>query len=154
MKVRECFVSNSSSSSFLIIGREIDISKVTNNMIKKRQIIAMGDDLDEGQDVFQIRSAEELAFLKALKDVEGSFSIIDACVYGSDDGDGEIDVKNLPKDGKLKYHMGMRDDHSSGNINTLKERYDEYGEVSKAMQKYLRGKKIDKIEKENMINKK
>ena len=135
------------SNSFLIIGKEIDICKVTSRMIKDKQIFAMGDDLTDGQEVFRIRTVEELAFLKSLSKIENKgFVFLDTCLFG-DVYEGEIDVKNLPKSGKVQYFTGLRDCTSSGDLETLTKRYDPYGEVTKGMQKYLRSKKINKIEK-------
>jgi hypothetical protein len=121
-------------------------------MINKKKIIALGKHLDEGQDVFQISTVEDLAFLKALNKIEyeNTFMFMDAFVFGDGDyGGGEIDAEKLPKSGKLKYLVGMRDYNSSDNMSLLKERYDEYGDISNEMQKYLRSKKIKKIENEN-----
>lgn len=149
MKIREGFVSNSSSSSFIILGKSINISDVNLKMIKEREIMAIGDDLSEGMDVFKIRSEEQLAFLKALNKIgESPFIIVDSCAYNDIDGfNGNIQIKNIPEDGKLEYYRGESDFSSSYNVDLLIERYDDYGKVEQEMQKFLRGKKINKIEK-------
>ena len=57
MKVRQGFISNSSSTSFLIIGREIEIKNVSPKMIKEKKIIGMSEDIiEEGLDVFRVKT--------------------------------------------------------------------------------------------------
>ena len=152
MKIRNGFVSNSSSSSFLILGNNIDILDVTSSMIKEKQIYFLGKYLNEGRDIFQIKKIEELAFLKALSKECSDIFFIDAFAIGHSDFEGEINVDKLPKTGKVKYYNTDRDYNSSDSLSDLKERYDNYGKISVAMQVYLRATKIRKIEKSIITN--
>ena len=150
MKVRQGFISNSSSTSFLIIGREIEIKNVSPKMIKEKKIIGMSEDIiEEGLDVFRVKTVEELAFLKSMCDKYGKyFTFFDAFAFELDEfGTGDIDFTNPPKNVILKYYTGLRDHKYSRNLEELKKRYDEFDEFDFGMQKYLRAKKINKIEK-------
>jgi hypothetical protein len=148
MKIRNGFVSNSSSSSFIIIGNELDIRDVTSKMINEKEIIAMGGDVYEGEDVFQITTIEELAFLKALSNLgyDAAFTIVDSLVFQQENCSGSIDVEKLPKTGRVNYYTGSVDYSASDSVETLKERYDKDGKVSKVMERYLRAIKIKKLE--------
>ena len=154
MKIRVGFVSNSSSSSFLVIGKNIAASKVTTKMLIEKQIVAIGGEVIEGLDVFEVKSIEEMAFLKALANLESehAFTIVDACVFGREEYEGEIEVKNLPRSGKVSYYTGWMDYSSSQDVSTLKERYDSDGKVSRVMQRYLRAKKIKKLNINQLLN--
>ena len=156
MKIRVGFVSNSSSSSFLIFGQDIEIKNVTLKMIKEKDIYVVGTDLNEGMDVFKIKSIEMLAFMKAIVKVkeEHDFQFIEAFILNNnEDREGEIDVEKLPKSGKVKYYNYDMDYSSSSDVSDLRYRYDEYndGKVEREMQKYLREKKLKKIEKNNEL---
>jgi len=151
MKIRVGFVSNSSSSSFVILGREIDIMTITPKIFKEKSIMVLGEDLGDGQDVFQIKTIEELAFLKALQKIESAdeLTFIESYVFSEDEDYAEFDVSKLPKKGKVKCFNGWMDYNSSDSLKLLKERYDEFGKTENVMQRYLRSTKLDKIEKNN-----
>jgi hypothetical protein len=153
MKIRAGFVSNSSSSSFMIVGKKLSYDEITMEMIENKKLIALGPEIVEGSDVFQIKTIEQFAFLKALDnlyhgDDRKTFQILEVFAYGGEDDESvEFDAAILPTDGKLHAYNGYADYGASGDLSELKNRYDEYGEVTKVMQRYLRAKKINKINK-------
>jgi len=154
MKIRNGFVSNSSSSSFVIFGNNINIEDATNDMIGVKNLYFLGDWLNEGQDVLKINTIEELAFIKSLyklKNTDDEFVLVNSYVFSEDDSDEEFDLSILPKTGNAKIFSGNRDYNSAYDIGTLKNRYDKNGDVSKDMIKYLRSTKINDIEKINKI---
>lgn len=100
MKIRQGFVSNSSSSSFIVFGRNIDIKDITPSIIKEKEIICLGKELSDGQDIFYIENIDMLAFLKALnelgRDIEYDMEFIEVySVGGFDEYSGELDLTNL-----------------------------------------------------------
>lgn len=149
MKIRSGFVSNSSSSSFVILGKFIDIDNISFDTIKTNDIYVLGHYLSEGQDIFKIKNEEELAFFKAYYKLNCNsnydFEFINAVVY-TDEDTNEIDLSEIPKVGKVNIISGDKDYNSSNDINDIKYRYDESGDISREIIKIIRAEKIDKIE--------
>jgi len=150
MKIRNGFVSNSSSSSFVILGNIINIHDISPEMILEKNIYVIGGYLNEGQDVFKIENAEMLAFLYAYQEIGHgeSFEFIDTIKYVDCEAEySELDLSSLPKTGVVKIISGDSDYRSSTNINDLQHNYDSDGVLSVAMTKYMRKEKVKKIEK-------
>lgn len=151
MKIRQGFVSNSSSSSFIVFGRNIDIKDITPSIIKEKEIICLGKELSEGQDIFYIKNIDMLAFLKALnelgRDIEYDMEFIEVySVGGFDEYSGELDLTNLTTK-KIQYFNIDKDYSSSRDLSDIKERYDENNEADNIAKKYLRSIKIKEIQK-------
>lgn len=151
MKIRQGFVSNSSSSSFIVFGRNIDIKDITPSIIKEKEIICLGKELSEGQDIFYIENIDMLAFLKALnelgRDIEYDMEFIEVySVGGFDEYSDELDLTNLTTK-KIQYFNIDKDYSSSRDLSDIKGRYDENNEADNIAKKYLRSIKIKEIQK-------
>jgi len=151
MKIRQGFVSNSSSSSFIVFGRNIDIKDITPSIIKEKEIICLGKELSDGQDVFYIENIDMLAFLKALnelgRDIEYDMEFIEVySVGGFDEYSGELDLTNLTTK-KIQYFNIDKDYSSSRDLSDIKGRYDDNNEAESIAKKYLRSIKINEIQK-------
>ena len=116
MKTRQGFVSNSSSSSFVIFGKDTDLWDITNP--KEENIWVIGGILGEGWDVFPLT----MEMLMELRNVEGKLNLVKAykTMY-SEIGD-YCEVENdLPP--KFTVYALEKDQHSTYDIDLFIERY-------------------------------
>lgn len=114
MKIRSGFVSNSSSSSFIIIGKKLKSYDEALEVCKTHEVYAIGEYLSEGADVFECT----LEILKYLADNNYDFPLYrcDKFIY---DG-GEVSVR---LNGEYDIVSGILDNSSSCNLDEVMERY-------------------------------
>lgn len=141
MKIRVDFVTNSSSSSFVIVGREVKISEIDLN--DNNTYYCAGMELGDGQDIFEM-DEELLSYLTSeivaskisdfgndpyasILNFYKSYLIYN---YGSDwdsDDDTGLTVRQLsskiPPDEKFNILHFEKDNHSTDGIEDLKRRY-------------------------------
>jgi len=117
MKTRNGFVSNSSSSSFVILGVEVKLNDIDVQDLKSKEyeyVAESGMQGESGPIFVEIKNKKMLDLLKRAHD--GEFDNLDNNVHAykayycsfSEGGDGEtIDISNFPK--KIEVYSGEAD---------------------------------------------
>lgn len=120
MKIRMGHVSNSSSSSFVGIGKELTLEEVLNYDGDKK-ITVVGEYLYQGQDVFNLTPE----MIEAIKQSNNKEGLQYASFYTFDGNIGEyvrLNKEDLP-DGELVLVGGDWDDWTTSTIEEFKRRY-------------------------------
>ncbi len=115
MKLRNGFVSNSSSSSFIVIAKQVTPDSVSKADIESGKIYGLGDYLNEGYDFFPItaemfdiaKSSRPIEWFLVEKKILSEGFLVKLPPYSSDFGVMSIEIDN----------------HSTIDLDTLKERY-------------------------------
>ena len=128
MKIRTNYVSNSSSSSFVVVCKEVGLFKDLNKLLleKDKTYFILGDWLDEGLDFIQFSRDDSLCnFMKEHTNV----SCRDTTVYQLLDlSEDQVDLsrdllkKIMPGDKVIAINVDI-DYHSTENVSDFKERY-------------------------------
>jgi hypothetical protein len=115
MKNRVGFVSNSSSSSFVIIGEKLDF--LPNEF--EKDLLGVGSYCDEGVDIFPI-TKELFELIKKSIELEGNLEFYKGKGYDAEAG-GIIKKSSLPD--KFSVFGFQKDYYCTNSVNDLLERY-------------------------------
>lgn len=111
MKIRQGFVPNSSSASFILVGTQVSVDYIIDNPDEK--YICMGDWIYEGKDVFDF-TVEYAKIIKMFGWDE--YTIVKTTEYVYDSSDG-VFVENA------RVWAGEADMHSTSTVDEFVERY-------------------------------
>lgn len=120
MKLRSIFVSNSSSSSCVVLKTDIELKDITPEMVKKGGIFAFGKyELCDGEDFFRISEAIYNCLLVEPELVnELNFCFVYEYFVG---GGGNLKRELLPE--KCDIELFDIDHHATGTMPEFRERY-------------------------------
>lgn len=142
MKIRNGFVSNSSSSSFVLLGKRIDFDDAEQHINEGKKVIFSAEGW-EGPVIIECDSLEMLAYVKAFKEIRENNSS-SSSYYSSSPiystylahyfafGEVEIDFADLPKNGTASLIGDECDQFSVHDIQDMEEFLDEDYEAVKA----------------------
>jgi len=144
MKTRTSLVSNSSSSSFILIGIPINISDLNESHVipsgKSKptlETVVTGKYLEEGRDIFTLTEPGQLAFIKDNPELFTAAYI--KCLYIYDPSE-PYSIKNLIDAGvdssKMVVYGGKADQNSSYCLNSMLENYEQ--EISEKVKQNIK----------------
>lgn len=129
MKIRYDFVTNSSSSSYIILGREVTIKDIS--IVEGERYLCVGKELSDGYDMFEL----DEAMLKYIKKNKISrkhyFRFYKFYTYLNSEDCPKLTINSLKQfikdeDEEFEIIEIEKDYHSSDSIEDLKYTYEDY----------------------------
>lgn len=121
MKIRNGFVSNSSSSSFVILGKKVNLQKAIELVEQKKDVYIRGKWMEEGQDIFLATSQILDCIAENQEGIQSKFSFYETYESIMDDVAMEIDPAIFP--GKFFAYPFTISHHSTEDLDTFKDNY-------------------------------
>jgi|GEM_PF-4462425 len=130
MKIRQGFVSNSSSSSFVVIGKRVSLTDISLDDFKNKNWMIETGYYYEGTVNIQTKwfdknQFEDLYnFMVNSGDVSDEFKrdyLIEVFEYGSDSGEMTVKAGRIPDTCDLTIFYGEEDQHSPSNMQEVHE---------------------------------
>jgi hypothetical protein len=117
MKIRQGFVSNSSSSSFIIVYRDATVEEANDP-----HVYLLGRYLSEGRDYFQ--PDEAMAEMIKAKGIPKGSELIYVYLTGDDEGSISLQkLKGIEDSGNVNIETIEADYHSTDNVDDFEECY-------------------------------
>jgi hypothetical protein len=149
MKIRTGFVSNSSSSSFVAIAREVNISDIKIEDIVNKQYVSFGSYLSEGIDIIRINDENMLKFFKLFPSFDNDYDNSNFTFYEIISED--TIKKEMLEDG-VEYIVlsDEKDQHSTYDFADLISKYStiDPNKAEEIINKMFRERKLERILKD------